>query len=48
MSRILIIYYSRTGNTEKMAELVSEGVKKESVEVVCKKVDEVTVEELVD
>lgn len=25
MSRILILYYSRTGNTEKMAEVVAEG-----------------------
>jgi len=27
MSKILILYYSRTGNTEKMAQAVAEGVK---------------------
>jgi len=30
MKKILIIYYSSTGNTEKMAKLIEEGVKKES------------------
>ncbi|MCK4329247.1 flavodoxin domain-containing protein [candidate division WOR-3 bacterium] len=30
---MLIIYYSRTGNTEKMANLICKGVEKESVEV---------------
>jgi flavorubredoxin len=28
MSRILVLYYSRTGNTEKMAEAVAEGAEK--------------------
>lgn len=27
MSKVLIVYYSRTGNTKKMAEAVSEGIK---------------------
>lgn len=27
MSRILIVYYSRTGNTEKMAKAVADGAK---------------------
>jgi len=27
MSRILVLYYSRTGNTEKMAKAISEGAK---------------------
>lgn len=38
MAKILIVYYSCSGNTEKMAELVAEGVKKEKVEVVVKDV----------
>jgi len=46
MKKILIIYYSSTGNTEKMAKLVEEGVKEEGVEVETKKVEEVNVEEL--
>ncbi len=29
MGKIGIIYYSRTGNTEKMAEFVGQGVKME-------------------
>ena len=34
MNKILILYYSRTGNTEKMAKAVEEGVKKiDGVEV---------------
>ena len=40
MSRVGIIYYSRTGNTEKMARAVYEGVKSEGVEVELKKVEE--------
>ncbi|MEK6727686.1 MAG: flavodoxin domain-containing protein [Candidatus Omnitrophota bacterium] len=32
MEKVLIIYYSRTGNTKKMAELIGEGVKKEGGE----------------
>lgn len=27
MSKVLIVYYSRTGNTKKMAEAVTEGIK---------------------
>jgi len=33
MGRILVIYDSQTGNTEKMAKLVAEGAKKFPVEV---------------
>ena len=38
MSTVLIIYFSKTGNTEKMAHLVAEGVNAEGVEPVLKKV----------
>jgi len=48
MAKVLIIYYSRTGNTEKMAELVGEGVKGEGVEVEIKKVGDVKLEELLE
>lgn len=48
MAKVLIIYYSRTGNTEKMAELVGEGVKGEGVEVEIKKVEDVKLEELLE
>ncbi len=46
MKKILIIYYSSTGNTEKMAKLVEEGVKEGGLEVGTKKVEEVELEEL--
>lgn len=48
MAKILISYYSSTGNTEEMAKLVQEGVKSEGVEVVCKKIEDTAVDELVD
>ena len=46
MVRILIVYDSRTGNTEKMAYAVAEGVREEGVEVEVKRVDEASVDEL--
>lgn len=49
MTRILIIYDSRTGNTEKMAILVSEGVKKcDGAEPILKKIDQATLSDLQD
>ena len=46
MPKILIAYYSRTGNTEKMARLIEEGVKAEKVDVVVKKIPGVAADEL--
>ena len=37
MSKIIIVYYSKTGNTEKMAHLVKKGVEEENVEVQCQR-----------
>ena len=48
MSKILIIYYSRTGNTEKMAHLVEQGVKEESVEVKCQRIEDTSLDDLLD
>lgn len=36
MAKVLIIYYSRSGNTKKMAELIADGVKKEKGEAAVK------------
>ncbi len=48
-ARLLIIYYSRTGNTEKMAKAVAEGAKEvKEVEVILRKVNNVKVNELAD
>jgi NAD(P)H dehydrogenase (quinone) len=46
MSKVLVVYYSRTGNTKKMAESVVGGIKKEGVDAVLKDVKEVKVDEL--
>jgi NAD(P)H dehydrogenase (quinone) len=44
--KILIVYDSRSGNTEKMAYAVMEGVKNTGVETLLKKIDEASVDEL--
>ena len=44
--KVFIVYDSRTGNTEKMAHAVAEGVKAEGVEAVVKKVNEASVDSL--
>ena len=41
MAKILVTYYSRTGNTKKMAEAVAEGAEKGGGEVDLLKVDEI-------
>ena len=46
MAKALVIYYSQTGNTKKMAESVVEGIKKEGLEVVLKEIKDVEVGEL--
>lgn len=44
--KVLIVYDSRSGNTEKMAYAVAEGVKGEGVDVEVKRVDEASIDEL--
>ena len=46
MSKVLVIYYTQSGNTKRMAESVVEGIKKEGVEVIIKDVKEVKAGEL--
>ena len=46
MAKIIVVYYSKTGNTKSMAKLVAEGVKEENVEVSLKSVEETTPEDL--
>jgi NAD(P)H dehydrogenase (quinone) len=43
---VLIIYDSKTGNTEKMALAVSEGVKESGLNTIMKRADEITNEDL--
>jgi len=47
MAKVLIVYYSRSGNTAKMAEAVAEGAKEvRGTEVTLKKVEQVSPDEL--
>ncbi len=45
MSKLLVTYWSGTGNTEKMAELITEGAKAKGAEVDCKTISNVTVDD---
>lgn len=42
MAKVLVVYYSRTGNTEKMARLIAEHLKKMNNEVLLKKAQDTT------
>ncbi|NOZ23039.1 MAG: flavodoxin family protein [Planctomycetes bacterium] len=46
MAKVLIVYYSESGNTAKMAQLVEEGAKKAGADVTLKKVQDVNVDDL--
>jgi len=46
--KILILYYSKTGNTEKMAQEIVKGILVENVEATVKSVEETDCEELLD
>ena len=48
MAKVLIIYHSKTGNTKAMAEAVEEGVRKEDVEVIRKRITDANVDDLLD
>jgi len=46
LTRVLVIYYSRTGNTEKMAKSVAEGARSGGAEVTVKRVEETGLDDL--
>ena len=46
MAKVLIVYYSQTGHTEKMANAVEEAIKQKGVEVVKKRVENIQADEL--
>ena len=49
MPKVLIVYYSKSGNTKAMAGFVEQGVRQEgNIDVVCKPVEETAVEELLE
>jgi NAD(P)H dehydrogenase (quinone) len=46
MAKVLVLYYSRSGNTARMAELVAEGAKESGADVSLKAVGDVTAADL--
>ena len=46
MAKVLVMYYSRSGNTKKMAEIIGESLKKEGLEVDIKDVQQTQAQEL--
>ena len=48
MPKVLIGYYSKTGNTQKMAKAIEESIKEEGLEVVNKKIGDIAADELLD
>ncbi|MFQ6060554.1 MAG: flavodoxin family protein, partial [Thermoplasmata archaeon] len=48
MVRVLVCYYSRTGNTKKMAELIVEGARSEGIDVDLKKAEETVPKDLLN
>ncbi|MCK5852090.1 flavodoxin domain-containing protein [bacterium] len=48
MSSVLIVYYSRTGHTKEMAEIIARGAQEEGAKVDLKPVDEVKFDILVN
>ncbi|MEE9150499.1 MAG: NAD(P)H-dependent oxidoreductase [Thermoplasmata archaeon] len=48
MVKILVCYYSRSGNTKRMAECIAQGVKEEGADSDLKDVEEVDPDELLD
>lgn len=48
MPKSIVVYYSRSGNTKEMAELISNSINENGVDSDCKSVDEVSVDELLE
>lgn len=48
MPKVLVVYYSRTGNTESMAKAIAEAIAEESLDVECKKIEDANLDELLD
>lgn len=48
MAKGIVIYYSRSGNTEKMAKLITEAMNNEGLDTDCKSVDKVKAQQLID
>jgi NAD(P)H dehydrogenase (quinone) len=43
MKKVLVTYYSKSGNTKKMAEMITDGLKKKGIDVVLESVETVNI-----
>ncbi len=48
MAKGIVVYYSKSGNTKQMAELIAEGMNAEGLTTECKSVDKVEAKDLLD
>lgn len=48
MKKVLVLYYSRTGNTEAMAKMIAQGLSEKGLQVDLKRVEEASVDTLLD
>jgi NAD(P)H dehydrogenase (quinone) len=48
MAKVLVLYFTRTGNTKAMAESVADGAEKEGAQVTLKDVEETKSDEMLD
>ena len=48
MAKVLICYYSQTGNTEKMAQIITDVMKEADLSVDLKRVEDTKVDDLLD
>ena len=48
MAKAIVVYYSRSGNTKKMAEIIAQSMNDSSLSTECKDVSEVKSDDLVD
>jgi NAD(P)H dehydrogenase (quinone) len=48
MAKVLVLYFTRTGNTKAMAEIVADAAEREGAETVLKDVEETRPEEMLD
>lgn len=46
MKKVLVAYYSRSGNTEKMAKMIVEGLSKKGISVDLRNVEEINIDSL--
>jgi NAD(P)H dehydrogenase (quinone) len=46
MSKVLVVYYSRTGNTEAMAKIIATAIEGEGMDVECKRVEDTNPDDL--